>query len=123
MAEDKDSEFSVGKEIKALQSEIHKLSNHVYKLMYVMESHQSSNEKTYKDIDSMGEKLRTLESRAAHLNGGLNAVRYIIGAVSGTLLAMCCWFGITIIQNSQDIVVLKKETFFINQQIEKIGSK
>ena len=109
-----DSEFSVSKEIKALQKEIHDLSNHVYKLMYVMESHQGSNEKTDKDIDAMGEKLRTLEARAAHLNGGLNAVRYIVGGISGTLLAMCSWFGITIIQNSQDIVVLKKETFFIN---------
>lgn len=122
MIENGDYNARLEKKIDSMQSDIRMLSDHVTRLTFTNESHQNVSTENRKDLDALGEKLRTLEHHAARLDGGVNTLRLITSAFAGVVLALCGWFGSQVIQNTQDISLLRDNVSRHETQFEKIRS-
>lgn len=55
-----------------------------------------------REIERMDEKVRHLENKSSSLDGGLNVVRWISGALTGALIGIAGWLGSSIIELKQE---------------------
>lgn len=55
-----------------------------------------------REIERMDEKVRHLENKSSSLDGGLNVVRWISGALTGALIGLAGWLGSSIIELKQE---------------------
>ena len=99
----------VEKKIDSMQKDIRMLSDHVTRLTFINEAHQSTSAENKKDIDAMSEKVRHLESQAAQLNGGLNVFRYISFGICSVLFAICGWMWGALNSNTKDVIKLTEK--------------
>ncbi len=122
MSDTGDYNSRVEKKIDSMQVDIRMLSDHVTRLTFINESHQNVSNENRKDLDTLAEKIRTLEHHAARLDGGVNTLRLITTIFASLVFALCGWFGSKVIQNTQDISLLRDNVSRHNTQFEKIGS-
>ena len=54
-----------------------------------------------REIERLDEKVRHLENKSSNLDGGLNVVRWIGGALTGALIGLAGWLGSSIIDLKQ----------------------
>ncbi|MDN8377305.1 hypothetical protein ACT4YO_01570 [Acinetobacter baumannii] len=55
-----------------------------------------------REIELLDEKVRHLENKSSTLDGGLNVVRWISGALTGALIGIAGWLGSSIIELKQE---------------------
>ena len=109
MAEMETYGLRLEKKIDTLQNDIRMLSDHVTRLTFINEAHQSAGAENKKDIDAISEKVRHLESQASQLNGGLNVFRYISFFVCSILFAVCGWIWGALDSNTKDTIKLTEK--------------
>ncbi|MEG2749530.1 MAG: hypothetical protein RR939_08960 [Acinetobacter sp.] len=107
------------KKIDQMQSDIRMLSDHVTRLTFINEAHQHTSTENRKDLDAIGEKVRHLEHYTSRLDGGMNVMRLLVSIFACVVFALCGWFGSAVIQNTQDISLLKEKV----QRTESITEK
>lgn len=97
------------KKIDSIQSDIHRLSDHVTRLTFINEAHKETSEQNKKDIDTLDIKVSNLENRTASQDGGLSVLRVLLGIFAGVVFSLCAWVGSSIIQMSQDQSLMKEK--------------
>ena len=107
------------KKIDQMQSDIRMLSDHVTRLTFINEAHQHTSTENRQDLDAIGEKVRHLEHYTSRLDGGMNVMRLLVSIFACVVFALCGWFGSAVIQNTQDISLLKEKV----QRTESITEK
>jgi hypothetical protein len=55
-----------------------------------------------REIERLDEKVRHLENKSSTVDGGLNVVRWISGALTGALIGVAGWLGSSIIELKQE---------------------
>ncbi|WP_151820091.1 hypothetical protein, partial [Acinetobacter soli] len=55
-----------------------------------------------REIERLDEKVRHLENKSSTVDGGLNVVRWISGALTGALIGIAGWLGSSIIELKQE---------------------
>lgn len=110
----------VEKKIDSMQSDIRMLSDHVTRLTFINEAHQTVSEKNRKDIDGLTARVTSIENKAAQLDGGLNVIRIAITLLSGVFIGVCAWVGSSIIQSTSDISLLKERNARLEADVSAV---
>ncbi|AQZ83772.1 hypothetical protein BUM88_08220 [Acinetobacter calcoaceticus] len=105
------------KKIDSIQSDIHRLSDHVTRLTFINEAHKETSEQNKKDIDTLDIKVSNLENRTASQDGGLSVLRVLLGIFAGVVFSLCAWVGSSIIQMSQDQSLMKEKVSRLEEAI------
>ena len=121
MIENGDYNARLEKKIDSMQTDIRTLSDHLTRLTFINEAHQNISSENRRDLDALGEKVRTLEHFSARLDGGLNTLRLITTIFACVIFALCGWFGSNVIQNTQDVSLLRDNVSRHDTQLEKLG--
>jgi chaperonin cofactor prefoldin len=95
------------KKIDSLQSEIRTLTDHITRHTFVNEVNQSKISELTKSNESIDSRVNHIEARQSSQDGGISVIKYILGSISGIVLAACIWVGSSIIQINQDLTLIK----------------
>lgn len=102
MSEQETYGVRVEKKIDQVQAELKALSENQVRQSAQLDVILTQGKENTREIERMDEKVRHLENKSSSLDGGLNVVRWISGALTGTLIGLAGWLGSSIIELKQE---------------------
>ncbi len=115
MSEQETYGVRVEKKIDQVQAELKSLSENQVRQSEQLAVILNQGKDNAREIDRLDEKVRFLENKSSSLDGGLNVVRWISGALTGALIGMAGWLGSSIID-------LKQETSIHTSKLTRIDT-
>ncbi|MDH2019418.1 hypothetical protein N5J44_09865 [Acinetobacter ursingii] len=115
MSEQETYGVRVEKKIDQVQAELKALSENQVRQSEQLAVILNQGKDNAREIDRLDEKVRFLENKSSGLDGGLNVVRWISGALTGALIGMAGWLGSSIID-------LKQETSIHTSKLTRIDT-
>lgn len=102
MSEQETYGVRVEKKIDQVQAELKALSENQVRQSAQLDVILTQGKENTREIERMDEKVRHLENKSSSLDGGLNVVRWISGALTGALIGLAGWLGSSIIELKQE---------------------
>lgn len=102
MSEQETYGVRVEKKIDQVQAELKALSENQVRQSAQLDVILTQGKENTREIERMDEKVRYLENKSSSLDGGLNVVRWISGALTGALIGLAGWLGSSIIELKQE---------------------
>lgn len=102
MSEQETYGVRVEKKIDQVQAELKALSENQVRQSAQLNVILTQGKENTREIERMDEKVRHLENKSSSLDGGLNVVRWISGALTGALIGLAGWLGSSIIELKQE---------------------
>lgn len=102
MSEQETYGVRVEKKIDQVQAELKVLSENQVRQSAQLDVILTQGKENTREIERMDEKVRHLENKSSSLDGGLNVVRWISGALTGALIGLAGWLGSSIIELKQE---------------------
>lgn len=102
MSEQETYGVRVEKKIDQVQAELKALSENQVRQSAQLDVILTQGKENTREIERMDEKVRHLENKSSTVDGGLNVVRWISGALTGALIGIAGWLGSSIIELKQE---------------------
>lgn len=103
------------KKIDEIKADLKGVSETQIRQSMALETILTQGKDNAREIERLDEKVRHLENKSSNLDGGLNVVRWISGALTGALIGLAGWLGSSIID-------LKQETSIHSSKLTRIDT-